>query len=412
MSSAETIVIIGAGQGGGCAAAALRQHGYAGRVTIVGDELHPPYERPPLSKQVLTGEREPGSTHLFARSAYDEQNIELRLGERVEALDRTSQRLRLGDGADLAYDRLIIATGARPRRLALPGSDLAGVFYLRGIDDALAIRAAMARGMRVAIVGGGYIGLEVAAAAVKRGCRATILEAQERCLGRVLAPEIASYIEQAHDRHGVDLRTGVGITAFDGTGGQVRRVLCADEAVIDVDVVVVGIGIVPNIELAAAAGLAVDNGIVVDEYGRTSDAAVRAAGDVTNHPNPISGRRLRLESWQNAQNQAAAVARALCGEPAPYAEVPWFWSDQYDINLQSVGVAERWDRLIVRGDMAGGAFSAFYLNNGKLVAANAINSARDIPIARRLIATNATLYADALADPALSLRDILRSVSA
>ena len=409
MSSAGPIVIIGAGQAGGRAAAGLRHHGFGGRITIVGEERHPPYERPPLSKQVLTGEREPDSTHLSDRGFYDEQNIELRLGVRVTAIDRAGQLLKLDDGAQLAYDRLVIATGSRARRLALPGFDLAGVCYLRGIDDSIEIRDAMTPGTRVAIVGAGYVGLEVAAAAVKRGCSVTILEATDTCLGRVVAPEVARFYAAIHRGRGVSLQFGAGVAACDGNGGRVGRVLCADGLEIDADVVVVGIGATPNVELAPAAGLAVENGITVDEYGRTSDPVIHAVGDVTNHPNALLGRRLRLESWQNAQNQAACVARAMCGASAPYAEVPWFWSDQYDLNLQIVGVAERWDRLVVRGDMAGRCFSAFYLDRGKLVAANAVNNPRDIPVARRLIAANATIDADTLADPQTSLRELLKA---
>lgn len=412
MSSAEPIVIIGAGQAGGRAAEGLRQHGFGGRITIVGEESHPPYERPPLSKQVLTGEREPESTHLRSRSFYDEQDIELRLGVRVAAIDRAGQRLRLDDDAQLAYGRLIIATGCSPRRLVLPGFDLAGVCYLRGIDESLEIRDAMTPGTRVAIVGAGYVGLEVAAAAIQRGCQVSVLEAGDRCLGRVVAPDIARFYAEIHRGHGVALHFAAGVAACDGNGGRVSRIICADGLAIDADVVVVGIGATPNVDLATAAGLEVDDGITVDEYGRTSDAAIFAAGDVTNHPNALLGRRLRLESWQNAQNQAACVARAMCGEPASYAEVPWFWSDQYDLNLQIVGVAERWDRLVVRGDMAGRCFSAFYLDAGKLVAVNAVNNPRDIPIARRLIAANATIDADKLADPQTSLRDLLKAARA
>ncbi len=407
MSASETIVIVGAGQAGGRAAETLRAEGFAGRLIMVGEEAYPPYERPPLSKKVLLGADEPESTYLHDGDYWREHHIELRLAKRAEAIDREAGRVVLDGGEALAYDRLLLVTGARARRLELAGADPGEVLYLRDIDHALALRARLVPGAAVVVVGGGYIGLEVAAAACRRGCRVVVIEAQEVAMQRVVAPEIGRFLTEVHREAGVDIRTGLGVTGLGGSEGA-RTVLCSDGSEVAADVVVVGVGAVPNVELAEAAGLEVDNGIVVDELGRTSDPHIFAAGDVTNHPNPLLGRRVRLESWQNAQNQAIAVARAMLGGEEPYAEVPWFWSDQYDLNLQMVGLPEAWDRLVLRGDHASRQFSAFYLQGDKLVGANAINNARDIRPARQLIAEGREVDADVLADEEKPLRRLLK----
>ena len=407
MSTSETIVIVGAGQAGGRAAETLRAEDFAGRIVMVGEEAHPPYERPPLSKKVLLGEEEPESTYLHDGDYWREHHIELRLSVRAEAIDRAAGRVVLGGGEALAYDRLLLVTGARARRLDLAGAAPGEVLYLRGMDDALALRARLVPGAAVVVVGGGYIGLEVAAAARQRECRVVVIEAQEVAMQRVVAPEIGRFLTEVHNAAGVDIRTGLGVTGLGGSEGA-RTVLCSDGAEVAAELVVVGVGAVPNVELAEAAGLEVDNGIVVDELGRTSDPRIFAAGDVTNHPNPLLGRRVRLESWQNAQNQAIAVARAMLGAEEPYAEVPWFWSDQYDLNLQMVGLPVAWDRLVLRGDPANRQFSAFYLLGGKLVGANAINNARDIRPARQLIAEGRAVDAEVLADEEKPLRRLLK----
>ena len=409
MATDDSFVIIGAGQAAGRAAEAMRGQGFDGGVVIIGDEAYPPYERPPLSKQVLIGDDEPPSTYVHDPSYYEENNIELRLGVRAEAIDRSAKSISLSDGSALPYSKLLLATGSQLRRLSLPGSDLAEIRYLRGIDDSLAIRERMAPGAKVAVVGGGYIGLEVAAAARKRDCQVTVIEMLDQVLSRAVAPEVGAIFEAMHRDHGVDIRTSTPVTGFEGDS-QVRRVLCGDAEAVDADVVVVGIGILPNDELASAAGLATDNGIIVDEHGQTDDKDIYAAGDVTNHPNAILGRRVRLESWQNAQNQAITAAKAMCGLEEPYAQVPWFWSDQYDVNLQMVGLPEQWSDLVIRGDTGARTFSAFYLDDGRVVGANAVNSARDIPIARQMIQRGAKVDSAALADPETSLRKLLKSL--
>jgi 3-phenylpropionate/trans-cinnamate dioxygenase ferredoxin reductase subunit len=409
MATDENFVIIGAGQAAGRAAEAMRTQGFDGCVTIVGDEAYPPYERPALSKQVLIGEDEPDSTYVHQPAYYNEHQIKLKLGVSAKAIDRATKSVSLSDGTTLDYTKLLITTGSQLRRLSLPGSDLAGIYYLRGIDDSLAIRAALSTDAKVAVVGGGYIGLEVAAAARKRNCQVTVIEMMDQLIGRAAAPEIGTIFEAIHRGHGVDIRTSTTVTGFEGDG-HVSRVLCGDSEPVDADIVIIGIGILPNDDLASAVGLATDNGIVVDEHGRTEDPDIYAAGDVTNHPNAILGRRIRLESWQNAQNQAITAAKAMCGVEETYAQVPWFWSDQYDVNLQIVGMPEAWSEVVIRGDTGALTFTAFYLQDGCVVGANAINSPRDIPIARQMIQRGAKIDAAALADPETSLRKLLKSL--
>jgi 3-phenylpropionate/trans-cinnamate dioxygenase ferredoxin reductase component len=406
MAGAASIVIVGAGQAGAWAAATLRDEGFEGRVVLIGDENHVPYERPPLSKEVLAGDEAPETTHMHDRAFYDEKAIELRLGITAEAIDLDGHRVRLSDGDDVAYDKLVLATGARARQLPVPGADLAGVHTLRGIDDMAAIRSDIGDGAHAVIIGGGYIGLEVAATARKLGCRVTVLEAMERVMNRVVAPEIGEFYADVHRQNGVEFRLGVGVEAFEGDG-RAARVRCADGTALEGDLFIVGVGAIANVELAEAAGLAVDNGIVVDEFGRTSNPDVVAAGDVSNHPNPILGRRVRLESWQNAQNQAIATARALVGDGEPYAEVPWFWSSQYDLNLQMVGLPDAWDTLVWRGDKDERKFSVFYLADGVMVGANCINSARDVRPARTFIGEKRAIDPAALADTDRALKKLL-----
>jgi 3-phenylpropionate/trans-cinnamate dioxygenase ferredoxin reductase subunit len=397
--------IVGGGQAAGWAAVTLRKEGFAGRLVLVGEEPYPPYERPPLSKGLLAGDEGPEKAFLHPPSHYRDIGVELRLGVRALAIDPRERRVSLADGESLAYDKLLLATGSKVRRLGIPGADLPGVHYLRTIGDMLAIRGRLSAGARLAVVGGGYIGLEVAATARKRGCGVVVLEMQETVMGRVVAPEVGRFYADVHRRHGVDVRTGVTVAGFEGDG-RVERVRLVGGEAVPCDAVVIGVGIAPDADLAEAAGLAVDNGIVVDEFGRTSDARVFAAGDATNQPNAVLGRRLRLESWQNAQNQAIAAAKAMCGKPEPYAEVPWFWSDQYDLNLQIVGLAERWDSLVFRGGPEAAPFTAFYLADGRVVAANAVNNARDVRFARKLIAERRPVEPAKLADPSMPLKQL------
>lgn len=407
MARDRTFVIAGAGHAGGRAAEALRSADFDGRIVLIGEENYPPYERPPLSKELLRNDDGVERTFLNPAEFYAGKGIEHRPGTRVEGIEAEAHRLRLGDGEALDYDKLLLTTGGRVRRLTLPGAELDGVHYLRGIDDSLAIRKALAADASIVIIGGGFIGLEVASSARARGCAVSVIELQDVLLGRVTDPEIGRLLADVHGAHGVEVLTGIGVERLEGED-RVRRVVCSGGAVLDADAVIVGIGIIPNAELAEEAGLEVDNGIVVDVFGRTSDPDIHAAGDVANHPNPILGHRVRLESWQNAQNQGINVARNMCGVGAPYAEVPWFWSDQYDINLQMAGAPESWDRLVWRGDPASDRFIVFYMNGDVVVAVNAFNLGREVRIAKNLIERK-TPVADAdLADEGIKLRDLAR----
>ena len=413
MDDSRCFVIVGGGQAGGRAAEALRAAGFAGRIVLLAEEAHRPYERPPLSKGLLTGEAggEAGGEAVFLRpdAYYAEQGIEVRAGCRVEAIDRAARRVVLADGTPLAYDGLLLATGSRLRRLPLPGADLAGVHYLRGLDDSRALRAALTQARRLVVVGGGYIGLEVAAAARTCGVAVTVLEAADGLLRRQVAAPLGDWFAQLHAAHGVDIVTGARVAAFEG-GDRVTAVACEDGTAYSADAVVVGVGVVPDTELAEAAGLDVNDGIVVDACGRTADPAIFAAGDVTRHPNDILGRSLRLESWQNAELQAAAAARTMAGTPTPYAQVPWFWTDQYDVNFQMIGLPDNADQWVWRGDPArDSAFSLFYLAGGRVVGANAVNKGKDIAPARKMIETGARPDPEALADPETSLKKVLKA---
>jgi NADPH-dependent 2,4-dienoyl-CoA reductase/sulfur reductase-like enzyme len=404
------IVIIGAGQAGGRAAEALRAGGFAGTVTLIGEEAEPPYERPALSKGVLLGTDAAESTYCLPRSFYGEKQIELRLSTRVEAIAPAAQRILLSNGEWLAYDRLLLCTGSRVRPLpAAP--DIAGVHYLRTIADCRRLASELKPNGRLVVVGGGFIGLEVVSTAARRGMSVAVVERQASLLERVVPRGIAAAVERLHRANGVAMHLGIAAAEILGDD-RVTGVRLADGIVIPADAVVVGIGIIPNTELAEAAGAASNDGLIVDEYGRTTLANVYAAGDVTNHPNPILGRRLRLESWQNAQNQAIAVARNLMGSDTPYAEVPWFWSDQFETNIQMVGAAAADATVHWRGEPDNGRAMAFAFEGGRLRYAAAFNFGADIRFARKLIERGATLPPEMLCDPGRKLRDIAGAAAA
>ncbi len=403
MPSNQTFVIIGAGHAGGRAAQAMRAAGFEGRVLLIGEEPYEPYERPPLSKELLATDQGLEKARLHRRDWYMEQKIELLTDNAAVKLDTGAREVELADGARIAYDKLLLTTGARVREIPIPGADLPGVHYLRTFGDTQAIRAALKPGARLVVIGGGFIGLECTSSARSRGCEVTVLEMADRLMGRAVAPEIGKHFEALHRGHGVDLRLGVKILGIEGAG-KVERVILEGADPLSADLIVVGIGILPNAELAAEAGIAVDNGITVDEFGRTSDEAVFAAGDVANQPNDFLGRRVRLESYQNAQDHAAAVARnMLSEEQKPYQDSLWVWSDQYDTNLQMLGHPDNYDALVFRGDPDAGAFTAFYMKGAKIVAVNTINSGRDMGASKRLLASGKDFDAAQLADPAVKL---------
>lgn len=400
----KNVVIVGAGHAGGCAAAALRAAGFGGEITLVGVENHPPYERPPLSKELLAGAIPVEKTYLRPIDWYAASNIALRLGTRVLAIDRDAGRLELPDKGSIPYGALLLTTGARARTLPFADPSHPRIFYLRDIDDSLALRQQLTPGARLVVIGAGFIGLEIAATARKAGSHVTVVEPALQPLARVAPPEIGTHVADLHRRNGVELRFGCSVEAIDATDAQCAVYVSGTE--IAADLVAVGIGAVPNTELAKAAGLSVDDGVVVDHFGRTNDPNIFAAGDVTRHFNPLLGRAIRLEAWQNAQNQAAAVARVIAGGEIPFAEVPWLWTDQYDMNLQVAGAPLRWDRLVYRGDPAGKSFMAFQLHDNTAVGVFGVNAARDMRFARMLIASRKTIDVDLLGSEKLKLQDL------
>lgn len=402
----QTCIVIGASHAAAQLAPSLRQEGWQGRILVIGDEPSLPYHRPPLSKAYLLGAK--SAQELLIRSAdvYSRFQVEFRLGERVESIDRGRKIIRLRGGEELAYDKLAICTGTRVRTVTLPGSALPGIHYLRNMEDIDRIKAAARPQGSAVIVGGGYIGLETAAALKKLGMRVTVLELAPRVLARVTAPEISEFFQRVHAEEGVEIRTCVAVSGFEGAS-QVERVICADGSTIDVDLVIIGVGVMPNVELAADANLAIDNGIVVDACARTSDPDIVAAGDCTMHPSPYYG-NIRLESVPNATEQAKAAAAALCGKEKPYAALPWFWSDQFDVKLQIAGLNQGYEAVVIRGERnTGRNFTAFYLRNGKIIAADCINRPHDFMTSKKLIAEKAIVTAEQLSDESIALDSLL-----
>jgi 3-phenylpropionate/trans-cinnamate dioxygenase ferredoxin reductase subunit len=399
----QTIAIIGAGQAGGWAAQTLRKEGFTGRLLLIGDEGHPPHERPPLSKAVLSGEASPESTRLQKPEAFEALALNWRPSARVTRIDRAAKRLEIAGGEILSYDKLILCTGGRARTLAVPGADLSAVHTLRTIDDALALAPKLAPGRRVVVVGGGWIGLEVAATARKRGADVVVVEAQSRLCERTVPREISEHLLALHRSHGTQVMLGAGIAGFAAGADGASLVTLADGQVLPCDAIVVGVGMVPNDEIARDAGLACDGGVIVDSRCRSSDPDILAAGDVAVTPNPWAGRRLRLESWQNAQDQGIAAARSALGLAVDYRPLPWFWSDQYTMNLQIHGIPTASHRVVARGAAGSDSFIFCYLDGDVVKAALGPNAARDLRFARRLIEQRKPIDADRLADVAIPM---------
>lgn len=398
------IVIIGAGQAGASLAEKLRAEGYPGRVTLIGAEPVPPYERPPLSKGYLLGESEKERLFLRPEAIFAEKDITLRLGEQVSAIDTSAKTVTVG-GDTLAYDQLALTTGSEPIRLpAAIGGDLGGVFTVRTLADIDAMSPRFTKGARVIVVGGGYIGLEAAAVATKLGLTVTLVEMAERILGRVAAPETADVIRETHKEHGVDIREGVGLERLTGDG-TVSGAELTDGTTFEVDFVIVGIGIRPATALAEAAGIACENGIKVDAQGRTSVPDVWAAGDCTSFP--YKGGRLRLESVQNAIDQAQTIAENMLGAGKDYLPYPWFWSDQYDLKLQIAGLNTGYDEVVIRqGDVGR---SHWYFKDGTFIAVDAINAGRDYMVGKRLLEMGKTITPEQAADPETNLKALLKA---
>jgi 3-phenylpropionate/trans-cinnamate dioxygenase ferredoxin reductase subunit len=412
MSTDATYVIVGASLAGAKAAEALRAAGYDGRVVLLGTETELPYERPPLSKGYLLGKAERDTIYVHPKEWYTEADIDLRLGVTAIGVDRAAHEVVLADGSSVGYTKLLLTTGSSPRRLQVPGADLDGVLYLRSAGDSDRIKALLAGADRIAVIGAGWIGLEITAAAREAGVGVTVLEAAELPLLRVLGPEVASVFAALHAEHGVDLRFGVQITDITGSEGQADGVRLSDGSRIQADAVIVGIGITPNTELAAAAGLDVDNGIVVDAQLRSSDPDIYAAGDVANAFHPLLGKHIRVEHWANALNQPQAAAKAMAGEHVNYERVPYFFTDQYDLGMEYAGYVEPdgYDEVVFRGDVDGREFVAFWLGNGGRVLAGMNVNVWDVNDAiQGLVRARQPVDKAALADPGTSLESVAAS---
>ncbi len=401
------VVIVGAGLGGAMAGIALRQQGFEGTIALIGREDEPPYERPPLSKEYLLGDKPFERLYLRPRAFWADKGIELVLGAEVTEVDPAAQTVTLRDGREVGYGDLVWATGGDPRRLDCPGAHLPGVHAVRDRADIDRILAELPRVERIAVVGGGYIGLEAASALRKLGKEVVLLEVLPRVLARVAGPELSAFFEAEHRAHGVDLRTGLGVVAIEGDE-RVTGVRLTDESLVEVQMVIVGIGIVAAVAPLLAAGAAGSNGVDVDESCRTSLPHVYAIGDCAAHANAFAGGAvIRLESVQNATDQATCAARAILGQPQPYHAVPWFWSNQYDLRLQTVGLSAGHDAAVLRGDPASRSFTVAYLKEGKLIALDCVNCVKDYAQGRKLIEAGVSIDPADLADTGRALKEFV-----
>jgi 3-phenylpropionate/trans-cinnamate dioxygenase ferredoxin reductase subunit len=400
------VVIVGAGHAGGSAAALLRQYDFTGPITLIGQESIAPYQRPPLSKAWLKGEADGESLLLKPQDFYPDRGIDLRLNLSVTAIDRASKVVQLSNGASLAYDHLILATGARARSLPVPGANLDGVLFLRSAADAEQLKAALGAGKRLAVIGAGYIGLEAAASARALGAEVVVVEMMPRVLARVACETLSGFVQDSHLARGVKFEFNAAIVGFEGADGRVTGVRLVDGRRLDCDAVLVGVGALPNDELARAASLACEDGVVVDPSARTSNADIFAIGDVTRRPMPLYDRAVRLESVANALEQAKQAAAVIAGRSPPPPEVTWNWSDQYDIKLQIAGLTVDADETLTRGDPASARFAVFHLKGDKVRAVEAVNAAPEFMVGRQLIATQRTVIRQRLADPTISMKDV------
>lgn len=405
------VVIIGASLAGGRTAASLRTAGYGGLITLIGEEPHPPYERPPLSKEVLT---QPGNLppqfFIQDESYYADNNIDLRLGVQAQGIDLTNRRVLLSNGDKIAFEYLVLATGARARKLQIEGGDLEGVHYLRTLENAHQLSRELKPGARIGLIGMGVIGAEVASSARKLGCEVATIEPQEIPMARALGPRFGAWLANIHREEGVDVHLGRGVKSIRGKHGRATGVVLDDDTVIDLDAVLIGIGVVPNVELAQDAGLDIDNGILVNEFAQTSCPFVYAVGDVANSPLYFGGRG-RCETYQNAQDQAVAAARSIAGKPEKYLKPQWFWTDQFDINLQVLGDIISQAQIIIRGDENSRSFSAFYVRNNVIAGMLTVNRPKDMGAGRRLLERAIPIEATLLADTSVDLRQLLKNTT-
>ena len=400
-----SFVIVGASLAGATAAATLREHGFDGDITLIGAEPQPPYERPPLSKQYLRGETPFEKALVRPPTYYDEHRIETLFGVRATRVEPDERTVHLETGRRLRYDKLLIATGVRNRRPPIPGLELEGVLDLRSVSDADTLRHHIGAGRRAVTIGMGFIGCEVAASLRQMGVEVVAIESSPTPLFRVLGEDVGAVVAGIHRDHGVDMIFDDLVLRFEGHG-RVERVITKSGRRVECDFAVVGVGVEPVVDFLGESGIGIDNGILVDEYCQTTVDGIYAAGDVANHWHPVFGRRMRVEHWQNAMQQGAAAARSMLGTRQPYDAIHWFWSDQYDANLQYAGFHHEWDRLVVRGSLEGRSFVAFYLNQGRIDAVVALNRGKDVRRAMPLIRARRFVDPDRLKDENIDLRSL------
>jgi 3-phenylpropionate/trans-cinnamate dioxygenase ferredoxin reductase subunit len=399
-------IILGASHAAAQLVTSLRQEGWEGEIQVISDEPYLPYHRPPLSKAFLAGDKSIDDLQIRPQSFYDKLNVRFQQG-RVTQVNRVEKSLLLESGEELQFSKLALCTGARVKKVSLPGSDLKGIHYLRNIADVQGLQGDIGQGKRVVIIGGGYIGLEAASAMRKLGMHATVLERSSRILQRVSAPELSAFYQRIHTEEGADIRTNMSVSKFVGDS-YVEKVVCEDGTEFQADLVVIGIGVNPNVELAESAGISVDNGILVDKHCQTNDPDIVAAGDCTRHFNEIYGRSLRLESVPNANEQAKVAAATICGHDKEYNSLPWFWSDQYDLKLQISGLSEGYDQIIVRkGPDKDRSFAAFYFKEGKLISADCINRPQEFMLSKKIISQSLNVDPERLENNSIPVNQLL-----
>ena len=403
----KDLVIVGAGQSAAQCVLTLKRNNFEKPIVVIGEEDHLPYQRPPLSKDYLSGDVGLDRIYMKTQDFYDQNNVTVKISTKVLSLDRKEKMIDLSKGVDLPYENLVLATGSRVRQLEVEGSGLKNINYLRSINDSNSLKEQFKKGKSLVIIGAGYIGLEVAAAAVKKGMRVTVVEMEDRVMSRTVDPIISDYFDTLHRNKGVEIILRSALEKFEGKT-FVEKVVCTDGTTLDADSVVVGVGILPNQELAESAGLRCNNGILVDEFGRTEDPSIFACGDCTNHPNFYVNKNIRLESVHNALEQAKTVALSLLGKPEKYDQVPWFWSDQFEEKLQTVGLSGDHDETVVRGSIEENFFMLFYLKKGELIAVDSVNNPKDFLISKKLVANKLKISSDVLCDQSVDLKDLLK----
>ena len=402
----EKLVIVGGGQAAIQCITSLRKDGYKGSITLIGEENHLPYQRPPLSKGFLSGITENKRLYFKSLEFFQENSVQLNLGVKANQIDRDNDLIHLSNNESISYDKLVIATGSRVRKLEFSGSKLNGIHYLRGIDDAQSLKENLTKSKNIVIVGAGYIGLEVAAVATEFDIKITVLEMADRVMSRTVDPIISDYYQTLHSKHGIEFILNESLEKIEGKE-KVESVICSSGSSIPAELVVIGAGVLPNIELAEKSGLHCDNGIYVDAYGQTEDKKIYACGDCTNHPNERLNKRLRLESVHNAMEQSKTVSSSIMGNKIAYNQIPWFWSDQYDHKLQIVGISGEHDEVFVRGSLGESKFMLFYLKEQKLIAVDAVNNPKEFLICRKLVENQVKITSDDILNQSKDLNDLI-----